>query len=145
MLSKSSFLKMFILMSLLINNFYVKSQTGFIMGSNGLLLKTTNGGSSWDSMPTGTTKILWESYFINNQTGWIAGGDYDETGMVIKTTDQGETWVQQFSTNSNWMTNIWFINSQTGFAVGSSRKVIRTTNGLLCLKQSFTLIQLRVI
>lgn len=106
----------------------LKSQTGFVMGDNGTLLRTSNGGLNWVTVQTGTTKTLWNSFFINQQNGWIAGGSYSGTSIILKTTDAGLTWNPQYAGSNGWMTGVFFLNTQTGFAVGSGGTVIRTTN-----------------
>ena len=121
-------MKIFFTIFLLI--YITQAQTGFVMGELGTLVKTTDGGQNWSIKPTGTSITLWESYFINDNTGWIAEGNVESPpGIIIKTTDQGESWVTQYTSNTCWFTNVWFLNNQTGYAVGSSQKVIKTTNG----------------
>lgn len=105
------------------------SQTGFILGYNGTLLKTTNSGTNWVIKPTSTAQTLWSQYFLNNLTGWIAGGTYSSTAIIIKTTDGGETWFQQYGGTGFWLTGIYFINSQTGFSSGLSGMVLKSING----------------
>ena len=43
----------------------------------------------WIKNPSPTSLILTEVYFINNNTGWIAG----DSGAVFRTTDQGLNWI----------------------------------------------------
>lgn len=106
------------------------SQTGYVMGYNGTLLKTTNGGDNWILKPTGTTLQLWESFFINSQTGWIVGGNESGgAGILLITTNAGENWAQQPTGITNrWFTELFFINEQTGFIIGEQGTVMKTTN-----------------
>jgi photosystem II stability/assembly factor-like uncharacterized protein len=100
------------------------------MGEHGTLLKTTNGGIEWVQKKTGTIKGLWNSYFINSQTGWIAGGaESGNSGVLLKTTDNGETWREVLTGITNrWFTGICFPNSQTGYLIGEHGTVLKTTD-----------------
>ncbi len=106
----------------------LNSQTGFIMGDNGTLFRTSDGGLNWAVIQSGTTKTLWNSFFINQQMGWIAGGSYTGTSIIIKTTDGGLSWNPQYAGSNGWMTGMFFLNTQTGFGVGSGGTVVKTTN-----------------
>ena len=104
------------------------SQTGFIMGNNGTLFRTSNGGTNWANIQTGTTKTLWSSFFITKQTGWIVGGTYGGTSVILKTTDEGINWNAQYIGSNGWLTGAYFLNNQTGFVVGSNGQVLKTIN-----------------
>jgi photosystem II stability/assembly factor-like uncharacterized protein len=128
MIGSFSFSKLIFICLLLFLTFdSINSQTGFVIGDFGTLIKTTDGGNSWSIKETGMVQTLFKTYFIDNQTGWIAGGT--TTRFIIKTTDQGETWNQQFMINSGLLRCVWFVSGSTGYAVGSFGTVLRTTNG----------------
>lgn len=66
----------------------VSSNTGWICGTNNTLLKTTNGGLTWQSVTTpGYTSDFWGIDFLDANRGFIAA-----TGKVLLTTDGGESW-----------------------------------------------------
>jgi photosystem II stability/assembly factor-like uncharacterized protein len=69
-------------------------------------------------------------FFINENTGWVVGGDFG-TERIFKTTNGGTNWIAQTSGTANKMFSVYFINENTGWSVGgpSSPKVIKTTNG----------------
>ncbi|MBL0106104.1 MAG: hypothetical protein IPP52_02105 [Ignavibacteria bacterium] len=89
----------------------------------------------WIKNPSPTSLILTEVYFLNNNTGWIAG----DSGAVFRTTDQGLNWIKQSTYVDNYILSIFFINENTGWAVswdvfpdsGSffGTIMLRTTNG----------------
>ncbi len=70
---------------------FVDSQTGWAVGFEGIILKTHNGGSNWNSKNSGTTNILFSVHFIDAQTGWASGFG----GVILKTLNGGNTWVNQ--------------------------------------------------
>lgn len=104
----------------------LNSMTGYIAGTTGRVRKTTNGGTTWDSVATGTTVTLNKIKFVNANTGWIFGST---TGLVSKTTDGGATWTPQTSGVTVALNAADFINDSTGMFAGASGRLRRTTNG----------------
>ncbi len=125
MLSRRNFVAFMFLFSTIT----IYSQVGIIIGEDGTLLKTSNSGSTWIQKQAGTAQILWNSFFLNDNTGWIAGGDYSDSSIILKTTNGGESWVKQFTQPGFWLTGVIFLTPQKGFVIGSLKKVFMTTNG----------------
>lgn len=68
---------------------------GWVVGTNGLVLKTTDGGSKWERVDTGINlrKLnLSTAKALSRETVYIAG----EKGTVIRSTDGGMTWSKLF-------------------------------------------------
>ncbi|RMD81953.1 MAG: hypothetical protein D6815_10430 [Candidatus Dadabacteria bacterium] len=65
----------------------------FVIGYGGKIIHTTDGGFTWEQIPSGTDEALYSIDFApdNPQVGWIVG----QQGLVLKTTDGGRTWVRQ--------------------------------------------------
>jgi photosystem II stability/assembly factor-like uncharacterized protein len=67
-------------------------------GSNGLLIHSEDGGVTWDSVPTLTSKYLATIEFINADTGFVAGDDnetgnpYDGAHLLQRTVNGGQDW-----------------------------------------------------
>lgn len=59
-----------------------------VIGSNGTILKTTDGGTTWQQKTSGSNQYLQKIRFSNSNIGYIIGGQ----GTLLKTTDGGETW-----------------------------------------------------
>jgi len=74
---------------------------GFAVGSNGLILQTTDGGITWEQHNFPTTDNLYDVHFYDADTGYAVGGTEIITGLILKTTDGGTNWHQQFIP-SNW-------------------------------------------
>lgn len=77
------------------------SQHGWAVGGNGLIIRTINGGKSWELMEPPTTLDLQAVQFINPQVGYIAGRNAqlnrstDEVSgsfEILCTNDSGATW-----------------------------------------------------
>jgi photosystem II stability/assembly factor-like uncharacterized protein len=63
---------------------------GIACGNNGNIMKTTNGGVNWIVMPKITDNYLRSVYFVNENTGYVAG----YFGTILKTTDGGLSFLQ---------------------------------------------------
>jgi photosystem II stability/assembly factor-like uncharacterized protein len=73
----------------------IDNNNGWIAGSYGAVYKTTNGGTSWDSVGTTgvtSTHIFYKVDFLDANTGWLFSNTGDTSGTVRKTTDGGATW-----------------------------------------------------
>jgi hypothetical protein len=67
-------------------------------------------------------------YFVDDMTGWIAGGDV-VNGIVVHTTDGGANWTLQNTGTTNGLYSLYFTDADTGWAVGLNGTIIHTTNG----------------
>ena len=61
--------------------FAVNSEVAFVTGQNGLLLKTSDGGETWEQKDSGTDLNLGKIQFITPQIGFVTGAN----GHLIKT------------------------------------------------------------
>lgn len=104
---------------------FIDENTGWLVGNNGLIVKTTNGGESWDAQTSGTSLHLFGADFINSLTGWAVGN----SGIILKTTNGGASWTTQTSGQITALYDINFVTDQLGLIVGASGKILRTTNG----------------
>jgi photosystem II stability/assembly factor-like uncharacterized protein len=68
---------------------FVDDNLGFAVGTNELIMKTTDGGDNWDFIPSGTTSTLQAVDFANASIGFACGWN----GTILGTEDGGETWV----------------------------------------------------
>ncbi|MBK8553240.1 MAG: T9SS type A sorting domain-containing protein [Ignavibacteria bacterium] len=103
---------------------FIDSQTGWIAGTNGVILRTTNSGSNWTKMDAGIGNDLNSVFLISASSLYIAG----ESGALISTSDNGNTWNYLNSDVVMDLNSVFFINSLTGWAAGDSGVIIRTTN-----------------
>jgi len=65
---------------------FVNTDSGFVVGSQGTILKTTDGGLNWVNIsPAGITSTFFDLYFWNADIGLAVGSD----GIIVRTTDGG--------------------------------------------------------
>jgi photosystem II stability/assembly factor-like uncharacterized protein len=106
------------------DHFFFDGRTGFLVGSEGNILKTTNTGQSWKIINSGVTDHLWDITFVNSLTGFVVGN----FGRILKTDDGGDTWRKTNSGTQEPIYTIAFKNSMEGW-VGTETGLRYTTNG----------------
>ncbi|MBN8571297.1 MAG: hypothetical protein J0M18_16875 [Ignavibacteria bacterium] len=74
--------------------------------------------------PVITCNTLYDSDFINEQTGFITG----EIGTLYKTNNAGTNWQKIFLPVTSNFNSIKFVNSTTGIISGDNSLILRTTN-----------------
>ncbi|MBN4051301.1 hypothetical protein JYU16_00645 [bacterium AH-315-M05] len=74
-----------------INSLYFNDiDTGYMVGSNGTIIKTINGGVSWGKQNINTTENLYSVFFIDKDIGFIVGSKGSPwDGVIFKTTNGG--------------------------------------------------------
>lgn len=112
---------------------FINSNTGFIVGDQATIIKTTNAGNNWVTILSqypanfSFTKLQ----FVNDNTGWVIGTYQNSNSEVYKTTNSGVNWQIQFSFINEILTslhcfdinNIW-VTSQKGKVYASSNSGI---------------------
>ncbi|MBN2057587.1 MAG: hypothetical protein JW782_02170 [Candidatus Saganbacteria bacterium] len=119
-----------------INGLYFFDQmTGLAVGSDQLIIKTSNSGVSWASKsPSGLTFSMNAVHCPSAGVGYAAGSSGSD-GLILKTTDSGENWSSLTSfPNADRITDIFFISDDTGWVTcdttaGSFIPVYKTTDG----------------
>jgi len=51
--------------------FFIDQNRGWAVGSNGTLLRTTNGGQSWQTQSASTEDVVRDIFFVGEQNGWL--------------------------------------------------------------------------
>jgi photosystem II stability/assembly factor-like uncharacterized protein len=109
---------------------FINSTTGYAVVSYeaGSIIKTNDGGASWQKLSGGNTGNFSSLFFTNSATGYATAYNYPYSD-ISKTTDGGNTWREIFSASSSYfLRSIAFATSQSGVAVGDSGTILRTTN-----------------
>jgi photosystem II stability/assembly factor-like uncharacterized protein len=91
------------------------------------LLKTIDGGSTWEKISGLPQSMFLNILFVDQRTGFMAG---DNT--VCKTSDGGSSWspVLPDSTHSlGQIRALWFIDARLGFAATWKGQVLKTPDG----------------
>lgn len=108
----------------------LNKDTVFVSRNWDQLLKTTNGGASWDTI-TFQNAQNYRVHFIDQQHGFVAGSAPFISGPTFfKTDDCGITWQpMNFSAGApNFTTDVHFLDEDTGF-VSDGLVAFKTTDG----------------
>ena len=118
---------------------FVDADTGFVFGEDGVILRTTNGGSSWDTRSIDNYIGLYLDVFqfnavtfLDKQTGFLVGYGY-YGNEIYKTTDCGRTWQwnEQIIMPKifTYLNDITFLDKSHGYIVGGQGVFLETTDG----------------
>lgn len=104
---------------------FIDLNTGWITGTNSIIINTSNGGMNWIQQLSPISGVELNSIqMINSNTGYIAGWD----NTLVKTTNAGLNWIQ-VSVPQGQYNALCFINEQTGWLCSFLGVIRRTTNG----------------
>lgn len=94
--------------------YFPATDTGYVVGRNGTVLKTVDGGDNWSSLTTGVDLDFNELHFLSTEEGWIVG----DSGIVCGTTNGGNNW------NCTFVPGATEINLHSVYAVNSNDLII---------------------
>lgn len=106
---------------------WATNNIGYIVGEDGLVLKTIDAGATWvQQFVPGLYTDLTKVFFLNASKGFAIGTE----GVMIATTDGGATWnfVYDVFPLTDRLTSIAFV-SDYGLVTTNSGKVFATTDG----------------
>jgi len=101
-----------------------------MLTGQGFIVRSTDGGLTWDSLYQSLTyEDFFDVHFFNQLDGIVVGGDEADTSVIIlKTTDGGFTWNPiSAPANSYYLRAVDFVGDE-GWAVGRFGTIIHTTN-----------------
>lgn len=105
---------------------FTDAMNGWLCGIDGTILKTTDGGDTWEVLPIVTENALF-TIVITGEHGWAVG----DKGACLMSEDRGQTWkVQQdLITTKLWFRDIYFSTPENGWVVGQAGTVVHTGDG----------------
>lgn len=109
--------------------YFINETTGFVAGMRipsfaAVILKTTNGGTTWENQEYGINAALFEINFINSSSGYTVG----DNGNFYRTSNSGSNWFNvPLNLPDIYLRDVQFIDNNTGFIVGGYGGIIRKT------------------
>lgn len=108
--------------------YFVNQNKGWIVGSQGAYLYTTDGGATWRQKEKFTNDTIRDVYFTDEQNGWIlCERDIYNVGTlspsyILKTSNGGESWdkVNLDGDGKERLVKIFFSKDGFGYAVGEA-------------------------
>ena len=104
---------------------FINNQIGYIVGTKGIMLKTTNGGTWWDRLNTGVNIGLYDLVFLDNMITIAIGWN----GIILKSDNSGDSWMKIESNTNKYLRSIDFLDDEIGLIVGGNGTILRTENG----------------
>jgi photosystem II stability/assembly factor-like uncharacterized protein len=71
----------------------IDTNTVFVCGQNGVILKTEDGGENWQEKYRQSGYHWYKIKFVDSNVGFSLGRDNNYKGKLLKTVDGGETWM----------------------------------------------------
>jgi len=115
--------------------FFLDSLKGWVVGNRGTILKTTDGGTTWQAQGATITNDLHEVFMLNEDIGWALGLEYyTDTASwygtyILKTTNGGAVWQAEQFPGNDLLHTIVYLDSLTGWLGGEYGVLVGTTNG----------------
>ncbi|MBV6477379.1 MAG: Ycf48-like protein [Ignavibacteria bacterium] len=98
---------------------------GFSAGSNGTIIRTTDGGNSWYLENTGVSLSI-NRIFCISKNNTAAIGD---KGLILTKSNDKDFWIRRRCPVQLNLHDITFISDKTGYASGLGGTVLKTTSG----------------
>ncbi len=100
------------------------TNTAYAVGNDGTVIRTTDGGTTWQTLNSGTAAQLNAVAFANTTDGVIVGNG----GTTLKSTSTGIS-LQASGTNSH-LNDVAYNSTATRYsAAGQNRTIVQSTNG----------------
>ncbi|MDD5150467.1 MAG: YCF48-related protein [Flavobacterium sp.] len=108
---------------------FTNENTAYAISRLGKIIKTTDSGTTWNSLNSTVSFYLKKIQFVNPNVGYVIGGD-DTGSYLLKTTNAGQSWIviNLNSIEKGFPTGIFFKNENQGFITGN-KLFIKTTDG----------------
>jgi photosystem II stability/assembly factor-like uncharacterized protein len=118
--------------------FFVTGEVGWVSGKHGTILRTTDGGATWEAQlggdPEASAAPVRMLHFLDERRGWAIQGQAGTTFKTLYTSD-GESW-EEIGTVPHGAGHMVFTSPRTGFLAGNpsmsvsgSNIMFRTTDG----------------
>ncbi len=117
--------------------FMLDLNSGWIVGSSGTILKTTNGGTNWNPQTSGITTELRSVHFKDANEGWAVGA----SGVILHTTNGGTSWAQEgIGVTTQLLRRVFSINPV--YAAGLSGTILKRDEPTAAKLLSFNAIEM---
>jgi photosystem II stability/assembly factor-like uncharacterized protein len=118
----------------MVSLYFADENIGWSVGEHGTILKTTNGGESWQLIHIPWLTYLKDVFFVNELVGYIVGQD----GLILKSNDGGESWFLKQTQFTNNLNRVLFCNENKGWIIGEKGLILYTDDGGLNWQQQIS-------
>ena len=107
--------------------FFYDETTGYIVGKEGNMYKTSNQGATWDKLASGTTSDLSSVHFPSALIGYVSIESFSNT--ILKTINGGNSWTPTNLGQTIGVKDLFFTTPDTGYLACFNSTILKTTNG----------------
>ncbi len=120
---------------------FFNSELGWIVGTNGIVIKTTNSGVNWFTLNVNPKYDFSSVFCIDENLLWATTSrvEYDSRfggPYILFSSNGGISWVEilnegnfpNYTFQKNGLKQIYFLNDSTGFSIGDSGLILTSTN-----------------
>ena len=100
------------------------ADTVYVVGKNGLIAQSTNGGVTWDKKYFPSKETLNDIIFCNHEVGFIVGNN----GTILRTQDAGSSWEQMTSGTVQNINAIAAFDLNNIWAVGNGSLILHSAD-----------------
>ncbi|RLD45255.1 MAG: hypothetical protein DRI89_01525, partial [Bacteroidetes bacterium] len=105
---------------------FINNQEGWVVGNQGIIGHTTNGGAAWitQTNPDTQDRSLYGVFFLDSNTGWAVGFN----GVILHTTDAGTTWIIiGAGLTTTFLRGVQFTSTTNGYIAGNNKTLLKYT------------------
>ncbi len=109
--------------------FFIDHDTGWVIGTLGTIMATTDGGHSWRGAVISDANLT-DIFFIDRTRGWVVG----KNGKIYRTYDGGATWERAIFSGTTQDTDLYeirFMSDLLGFVLGYDGVYKTTDAGMI--------------
>jgi len=104
---------------------FTDNATGWVVGECGTILKSVDGGVSWNPQFSGTDSDLNAVIFSTPDVGFAVG----TSGTMVKTQDGGESWQPLNTGTGQNLTDVVFLDQENLWIAGDQGVILHSYNG----------------
>lgn len=106
--------------------FFQDASNGYAIQDQGDMMKTEDGGETWQDLSTGNNYDLMDLEFVTADSGFVAG----RGGTFLTTTDGGSSFTGEYGEiTTQDIYSIDMLNSERGWMAGENGFLVSTNNG----------------
>lgn len=102
---------------------FLDAKTGFVVGDDGFIARTNDGGETWQRVTTDVTCWL-RSIRFSGDTGWIAA-----KGALLRSDDRGRTWQSLPGWERHKLDDVNFVDRKRGWIASFDGTLYETSDG----------------
>ncbi|SHJ85516.1 Uncharacterized protein SAMN02745165_03356 [Malonomonas rubra DSM 5091] len=103
---------------------FINNNQGWAVGDRGLILRSDDGGNSWQQQETLVSSSLIRVQFTGTK-GWITGAD----GSLLTSSDKGDSWQELRKIQGGSIYASYFVDAENGWAVDQNGYIQKGYNG----------------